>query len=65
MPNQPQQITITFTPEQVEQLEELKKISGQDTTNVIRTAITDLHQKVMADEEGKKIAKINALLDVQ
>ena len=65
MPNPPQQITVTFTAEQIKQLEELKKLSGHDTTNVVRAAIMDLHQKIMADEEGKKLAKINALLDVQ
>ena len=65
MPNPPQQITVTFTAEQIKQLEELKQLSGHDTTNVVRAAIMDLHQKIMADEEGKKLAKINALLDVQ
>jgi len=65
MAGRPQQITITFTAEQAEHLEELKKITGNDVTNVIRTALSEYYVKVMSDEEGKKLAKINAFLDVQ
>jgi len=65
MPNTPQQITISLTGEQVERLEELKKLTGHDTTNLLRAALQTYYEKVMADEEGKELAKINALLDVQ
>ena len=65
MVNIPQQITFTLTAEQVTQLEELKKLTGADTTNVLRTALSEYYAKMMEDEEGKKIAKINAMLDVQ
>ncbi|AKF24964.1 hypothetical protein YH65_05845 [Sulfurovum lithotrophicum] len=61
----PQQITISFTAEQAEHLEELKKLTGKDATNIIRTAMSEYYVKVMNDEEGKKLAKINAFLDVQ
>ena len=65
MANRPQQITFTLTAEQALELEELKKLTGSDTTNVLRTALTEYYSKMMEDEEGKKIAKINAMLDVQ
>ena len=65
MANRPQQITFTLTAEQASQLEELKKLTGSDTTNVFRTALSEYYAKMMQDEEGKKIAKINAMLDVQ
>jgi len=65
MAGRPQQITISFTAEQAEHLEELKKLTGKDTSNIIRTAMSEYYVKVMNDEEGKKLAKINAFLDVQ
>ena len=65
MANAPQQITLTLTASQAEQLEEIKKLTGLDTTSVLRAGLMDLHKKIMADEEGRQIAKINALLDVQ
>ena len=61
----PQHITITLTAEQAEKLATLKQLTGQDTTNVLRTALSELYDKIMSDEEAKKIAKINAMLDVQ
>jgi len=61
----PQQITFTLTAEQAAQLEELKILTGSDTTHVLREALTEYYDKMMKDEEGKKIAKINAMLDVQ
>jgi len=65
MANKPQHITLTLTAEQVMQLETLKKITGSDTTYVLRTALEELYAHMMKDEEAKKIAKINAMLDVQ
>jgi len=65
MANAPQHITITLTAEQAEHLATLKKLTGQDTTNVLRMALSELYDKMMSDEEAKKIAKINAMLDVQ
>jgi hypothetical protein len=65
MTQQPQQITVTLTAEQTAMLEELKSLTGSDTTTIIRKALGDLYQKVQEDEEGKQLAKINALLDVQ
>ncbi len=65
MANKPQQITITFTADQMDKLDSIMKLTGNDTTNVIRTALEDLHEKVMSDEEGKQLAKINSMLDVQ
>ncbi len=65
MANRPQQITITFTADQMDKLDTIMKLTGNDITNVIRTALEDLHKKVMSDEEGKKLAKINSMLDVQ
>ncbi|MCF6206791.1 MAG: ribbon-helix-helix protein, CopG family [Sulfurovum sp.] len=65
MASTPQQITVSLTGEQAEKLQELQKITGHDTTNVIRAALQTYYEKIMADEEGKELAKINALLDVQ
>jgi len=65
MPNAPQQITVSLTGDQIEQLEELKKLTGHDTTNVFRAALQVYYEKIMADEDGKELAKINAFLDVQ
>jgi len=65
MANKPQHITLTLTAEQAVQLEALKKLTGSDTTNVLRTALAEFYAKIMKDEEAKKIAKINAMLDVQ
>jgi len=65
MGNGPKQMTITFTAEQLEQIETITKLTGDDLTNVLRKAITELHTKVMADENGKQIAQINSMLDVQ
>jgi len=61
----PQQITISLTATQVKQLEEIKKLTGLDTTSILRAGLLELHKKVLEDEEGRQIAKINALLDVQ
>jgi hypothetical protein len=65
MPNQPQHITVSLTGEQIEKLEALKQVTGHDTTNVVRAALQAYYEKVMADEEGRELAKINAFLDVQ
>jgi len=65
MANGPQNITVSFTAEQVEQLLQLQKITGQDTTSVVRAAMADYYKKIMEDEEGRKLAKINSFLDVQ
>jgi len=65
MANGPKQMNITFTAEQLEQIETITKLTGDDITNVIRKAISELHAKVMADEEGKQLAKINSMIDVQ
>ena len=65
MANAPQHITFTLTASQAAQLKEVKKLTGLDTTSVLRAGLMELHKKIMADEEGKQIAKINALLDVQ
>jgi hypothetical protein len=65
MPNTPQQITISLTGTQIEQLETLKKLTGHDTTHVFRAALQVYYEKIMADEDGKELAKINAFLDVQ
>jgi DNA-binding ferritin-like protein (Dps family) len=65
MANGPQNITVSLTAEQVAHLLELQKITGKDTTTVVRAALADYYQKIMEDEEGKEIAKINAFLDVQ
>jgi hypothetical protein len=65
MPHTPQQITISLTGTQTEQLEVLKKLTGHDTTNVFRAALQVYYEKIMADEDGRELAKINAFLDVQ
>jgi hypothetical protein len=65
MAQQPQQIMISLTAEQAGMLEELKKLTSSDTTSIIRRALEDLYRKVQEDEEGKQLARINALLDVQ
>ena len=65
MANAPQDLIISFTAEQLEELETLKMITGSDSTNVLRTALSEYYEKIMKDEEGKKLAKINAMLDVQ
>ena len=61
----PKQMTITFTAEQLDQIETITKLTGDDLTNVLRKAITELHNKVMSDENGKQLAQINSMLDVQ
>ena len=61
----PKQMTITFTAEQLEQIETITKLTGDDLTNVLRKAIIELHSKVMSDENGKQLAQINSMLDVQ
>ena len=65
MPGMPQQITFTLTGEQNEKLEVLKKLTGNDTTHVLREALQLYYEKIMEDEEIKELAKINSLLDVQ
>ena len=65
MANRPQQITITLTAEQADKLDVIMKLTGKDITNVMRTALEDLHKKVISDEEGRQLAKINSMLDVQ
>ena len=65
MANGPKQMTITFTAEQLKQIETITKLTGDDLTNVLRKAITELHSKVMSDEDGKQLAQINSMLDVQ
>ena len=65
MPKIPQQITVSFTEEHIQIMEELKNITGNNMTNVVRNAIVDLHHKVMSNENDRQIAKMNAFLDVQ
>jgi hypothetical protein len=65
MANKPQQITITLTAEQAKQLKELLTLKKQDITTVFRSALKKYYEEAMSDEEAKKIAKINAMLDVQ
>ena len=64
MPGMPQQITFTLTGEQNEKLEALKKLTGNDTTNVFREALELYYEKMMEDEEIKELAKINSLLNM-
>ena len=59
------QVAITLTPDYAKQLDEIKNLTGMDTTNVLRSAIAELHKKVMADEDGKQLAKLKSMLDVQ
>ncbi|MCB4745819.1 MAG: ribbon-helix-helix protein, CopG family [Sulfurovum sp.] len=61
----PQQFTITLTSDQVQKLQELQKLTGDDTTNLFRTALQLYYEKIIADEDMKELAQINALLDVQ
>jgi len=65
MPANPQNITISLTSKQIEKLHELKKITGDDTTNVFRNALELYYDHIMNNEDQKNLAKINALLDVQ
>ena len=65
MANKLQQITVTLTAEQAAQLEELLTLTKEDITTVFRTALKKYYEEVLSDEEAKKIAKINAMLDVQ
>ncbi len=65
MANGPKNITLSLTSDLIEKLETLKKITGDDTTYTMRKALEVYYEKTMIDEEAKKIAKINALLDVQ
>ena len=65
MANPSQSVTISLTSEQIRKLEALKKLTGHDDTNVFRAALENYYEKVMADEDGKELAKINAFLDVQ
>lgn len=65
MPENPQNITISLTSKQVEKLQELTKVTGDDITNVLRNALELYYRHMMEDEEQKNLAKINALLDVQ
>ncbi len=65
MVNKLQQITVTLTAEQAAQLEELLTLTKEDITTVFRTALKKYYEEVLSDEEAKKIAKINAMLDVQ
>jgi len=65
MAKRPQQITVTFTADQMDKLDTIMKLTGNDITHVLRIALEDLHKKMMSDEEGKQLAKINSMLDVQ
>lgn len=65
MPENPQNITISLTSKQVEKLHELTKVTGDDTTNVLRNALELYYRHIMENEDQKNLAKINALLDVQ
>jgi len=65
MPNGPVQITISLTSEQMEHVETIEKLTGDDLTHVIRKAIENRYAQVIADEEAKQLAKINSMLDVQ
>ena len=60
-----QQITISLTDEQMDQLEEMKKLSGKDTTTIVRRALLELHKIIIEDEDVKQKVKLNSLLDVQ
>jgi len=65
MAGQPQNITVSLTAEQFAQLEEMKKLSGKDTTTIVRSALSELHKRIMQDEDIKQKEKLNSLLDVQ
>ena len=65
MSSHPNQITISLTADQSEKLTELTKLTGNDTTHVIREALQLYYEKIIADEEAKELAKINSLLDLQ
>ncbi len=65
MPENPQNITISLTSKQVKKLHELTKVTGDDTTNVLRNALELYYRHIMENEDQKNLAKINALLDVQ
>jgi len=61
----PEKITISLTATQAEQLEEIKKLTGLDSTSIFRAGLSEIHKKVIEDEEGRQIATLNAMLDVQ
>lgn len=65
MAGQLQNITVSLTAEQFAQLEEMKKLSGKDTTTIVRNALLELHKSIMQDEDSKQKEKLNSLLDVQ
>ena len=65
MAGQLQNITVSLTAEQFAQLEEMKKLSGKDTTTIVRNALLELHKSIMQDEDIKQKEKLNSLLDVQ
>jgi len=65
MSRTPYNLTISLTQEQYEKLESLKRLTRTDDTHLLRAALEYYYEKVMEDEEGKELAKINAFLDVQ
>ena len=65
MAGRPQQITVSLTADQAAQLEEILKITKEDTTQTVRKALALYYEQIMSDENAKEIAKINAMLDVQ
>ena len=58
-------LNMTLTGEQAEQFIEMQKLSGKDSTSIVKIALDELYKKVMEDEDLKQKVKINSLLDVQ
>ena len=65
MAGRPQQITISLSAQQSEQLEEIIKLTKADATQIFRSALADYYEKIMNDQDAKEKAMIDALLDVQ
>jgi len=65
MPKNPEHITISLTSAQIEMLREIEKLTGDDATNVLRSALALYHEQITKNEELKELAKIDAMLDVQ
>ncbi len=65
MAGRPQQITISLSAQQSEQLEEIIKLTKADATQIFRSALVDYYEKIMNDQDAKEKAMIDALLDVQ
>ena len=65
MPKNPAYVTISLTSKQIEMLHEIEKLTGDDATNVLRSALTLHYEQITKNEEQRELAKINAMLDVQ